>query len=130
MKLLLDTTVLIDALRAKTGQQVLLDKLLLAKHDLTIAAVTVAEVYAGIRSGEEAKVASVLRHLPCEALTAVVAKRAGLLKNTEARNGRTMSVADAMVAATALEYGYLLVTANRKDFAPSGIPLFPEELGS
>ena len=124
MKLLLDTTVLVDALRAKGGRRVLLEGLLLARHDLSVVSVSVAEVYAGVRPGEEGKVAAFLLPVFCYAMDFPIARRAGLLRNAEARRGRTMSLTDAMIAATALEHGRTLVTENRKDFIGSGVPLF------
>ena len=53
MKLLLDTTVIIDVLRDRKGRRELLADLLLAGHSLSTTALNVAEVYGGIRPGEE-----------------------------------------------------------------------------
>lgn len=83
---------------------------------LGTAAINIAEVYAGMRAGEEAKTESLLSNLECYPLTAAVARRAGTLKYESARRGQTLSLADMIVAATALENDLVLVTDNRKDF--------------
>lgn len=84
---------------------------------LATAAINVAEVYAGMRAGEEAKTQRLLSNLDCYPLTADVARRAGTLKYESARKGQTLSLADMIVAATALEHGLALMTDNHKDFA-------------
>ena len=123
MNLLLDTTVLVDALRAREHRRVLLAELIEADHHLTISAVTLAEVYAGLRAGEEAKVALLLAQFYCFPVDREIAKRAGLLRNAESRQGRTVSLADAMIAATALEHEQTLVTDNRRHFLHTGVQL-------
>ncbi len=45
-----------------------------------------------------------------------IARRAGSLKSEFARSGKTLSLADMIVAATALEHGLTLMTDNQKDF--------------
>lgn len=116
MIFLLDTTVLIDALRARQNRRALLAELVEGGHILGTAAINIAEVYAGMRAGEEAKTESLLSNLECYPLTAAVARRAGTLKYESARRGQTLSLADMIVAATALENDLVLVTDNRKDF--------------
>lgn len=38
--------------------------------------------------------------------------------------GRTLSMMDSLIAASALEYGCILATRNTRDFAGAGVPLF------
>ena len=45
-----------------------------------------------------------------------IAERAGLLRRTWAARGRTLALADLLIASTALELGLGLVTDNAKDF--------------
>jgi predicted nucleic acid-binding protein len=49
-------------------------------------------------------------------LTGTSGRRAGALKQQWARKGRTLTLADMIVAAIALERGCTLMTDNRKDF--------------
>ena len=116
MILLLDTTVLIDALRARNSRRELLRELVVAGHTLTTAAINIAEVYAGMRPEEERKTETFLSSLECYGMTGAIARRAGSLKSEHARKGQTLSLADMVVAATALEHGLVLMTDNRKDF--------------
>lgn len=116
MRLLLDTSVLIDALRLHHGRRELLAELVRTGHSLATTALNVAEVYAGMRPEEAQKTAALLSALDCYDLTAAAGRRAGALKQHWARKGRTLTLADMIVAAIALERGCTLMTDNRKDF--------------
>jgi predicted nucleic acid-binding protein len=116
MRLLLDTTVLIDVLRLRHRRRELLAELLRAGHTLATSALNVAEVYAGMRPEEAQKTEALLSALDCYELTGTVARRAGALKQQWAKTGRTLTLADMIVAAIALEHGCTLMTDNRKDF--------------
>jgi len=52
-----------------------------------------------------------------------IATISGKLRGREERNGRTLSGADALIAATAIHTGTTLVTRNIRDFAALQIPL-------
>jgi predicted nucleic acid-binding protein len=47
------------------------------------------------------------------------------LKCEWARKGRTLTLTDMMIAATALEHGLRLATDNRKDFPMDEIAFYP-----
>lgn len=123
MTYLLDTTVLIDALRARRNRRQQLAELNGAGHVLAASVVNVAEVYAGMRAGEEAHTASLFRDLQLYEVTEAIARRAGMLKNAEAKRGRTFGLADMLVAATAMEAQLTIITDNRKDFTVPGLKL-------
>jgi predicted nucleic acid-binding protein len=53
MKLLVDTSVLIDTLRVRHGRRKLLASLVEDGHHLATTAINIAEIYSGIRAGEE-----------------------------------------------------------------------------
>ena len=53
MKLLVDTSVLIDTLRVRHGRRKLLASLVEDGHHLAATAINIAEIYSGIRAGEE-----------------------------------------------------------------------------
>lgn len=125
MILLLDTTVLIDVLRARQNRRVLLADLVAGGHLLATSAINLAEVYAGMQSGEKSKTEAFLVSLECYPMTATIARRAGALKNESAHKGRTLSLADMIVAATALEHGLTLMTDNRKDFSFPELNVYP-----
>ena len=116
MILLLDTTVLIDTLRARQNRRAFLADLVAAGHTLATAAINIGEVYAGMRPTEELRTEAFLSSLDCYPISGAIARRAGSLKSAYARQGQTLSLADMIVAATALEHGLTLLTDNRKDF--------------
>lgn len=116
MILLLDTTVLIDTLRARQNRRAFLADLVAAGHTLTTAAINIGEVYAGMHPTEELRTEAFLSSLDCYPMSGAIARRAGSLKSVYARQGQTLSLADMIVAATALEHGLTLLTDNRKDF--------------
>jgi predicted nucleic acid-binding protein len=116
MRLLLDTSVLIDALRLRHSRRELLAELVQAGHTLATTALNVAEVYAGMRPDEAQRTEALLGALDCYELTGTSGRRAGGLKQQWSKKGRTLALADMIIAAIALERGCTLMTDNRKDF--------------
>lgn len=125
MKLLLDTSVLIDALRARNQRRELLADLVRAGHTLATTVLNVAELYSGMRPGEEARTESFLSGLLCYGLSEAAARLAGKWKSTWSKKGRTLALADAIVAAIAAEQHCHLLTDNRKDFPMPEVTLYP-----
>ena len=125
MRLLLDTSVLIDVLRSRRGRRELLAQLARGGHGLATTALNVAEVFAGMRPEERTQTDAFLDALECYALTRSAAQLAGTLKSQWARKGRTLTIADAIVAAIALEHGCILMTDNRKDFPMPELEQYP-----
>ncbi|HSS96468.1 MAG TPA: PIN domain-containing protein, partial [Terriglobales bacterium] len=103
MRLLLDTTVLIDALRSRKNRRQLLAELVRVGHTLSISALNVAEIYAGVRAGEESVTESFLSAFDCFDINAQTGRMAGELRNKWARKGRTLALADTVIAAAAIE---------------------------
>ena len=125
MILLLDTTVLLDVLRARQNRRSMLAELVAGGHILATAAINVGEVYAGMRIGEETRTEAFLSSLDCYPMTAAIARRAGSLKRAWAQKGKTLSLADMIIAATALEHRLALMTDNRKDFPLPELNIYP-----
>jgi predicted nucleic acid-binding protein len=123
--LLLDTTVLIDALRNRNDRRRLLVGLVASGQTLATSTLNVAEVYGGLRPGEEQATRTFLSALDLFPVSAAIAERAGQLKASFRRVGQTCSIADMIVAATAMENGFPVATDNRKDFQIPGLTLFP-----
>jgi predicted nucleic acid-binding protein len=126
MTVLLDTTVLIDVLPARRNLRAILAELVERGHMLATSAINIAEVYAGMRSGEEIRTEEFLSSLECYPITGDIARRAGALKSGYARQGQTLALADMLIAATALEHGLMLMTDNRKDFPMPEISFYPQ----
>jgi len=102
MKLLLDTTVLIDVLRNRKGRRELLADMVRGGHTLCTSAMNAAEVYSGLRAGEEVRTEALLDGLEEFEISGRAARAAGKLKGTWSKKGRTVSLADAIVAAIEL----------------------------
>ncbi len=122
---LLDTSVIIDVLRGVPARTALLEQLLRANNTLGCCAINVAEVYAGMRPQEAPATDALLKGLDYYPITWDIATRAGRLKYEEARKGRTRTLADAMIAAVALDNQLILITDNIRDFRISGLRLHP-----
>jgi predicted nucleic acid-binding protein len=124
MTILLDTSVIIDALRKKRGRSEFLNLSKQAGDTHACSALNVAEVYAGMRPTEAAATEAFLQGLECIEVTQEVARQAGSLKYAWERKGVTIDIPDAIVAATALNFNLWLATDNRRDFPMPDLKLF------
>lgn len=122
---LLDSGILIDVLNRKRGRGELIARLIGEGDELASCSVTVTEVHAGMRPGEEAKTERFLRSLRFHPVAYETAKAAGALQNSWRRRGQTLSLPDATVAAVAIEHGLVLVTANAKHFPMPELAVYP-----
>jgi predicted nucleic acid-binding protein len=123
--LLLDSTVLIDLLRNRNQRRAWLEQLVLSGKVLATSVISIAEIYGGLRPGEEAATRMHMANLEWLPVSAPIAEQAGLLKAGLSRQGRTHSITDMIVAATAIEYGCALATDNQKHFQIPGLTLIP-----
>jgi hypothetical protein len=111
----LDTSILIEILRSNPRVQSGIDALLDRGYSIATSTACVAELYGGLRRGEEAGTSQLIANLDCLPLTFEIAKRAGDIKAARSKAGRTHGIVDMMIAATALEFGYSVATENRRD---------------
>lgn len=125
MKLLLDTSILIDVLRLRNKRREWLAELVRGGHILSTTTLNIAEVYAGMRPNEEALTEALLSGLELHELNGSSVRLAGRLKNTWARKGHSLTLADTIVAAIAIERGFALLTDNHKDFPMPELQLYP-----
>jgi predicted nucleic acid-binding protein len=123
--LLLDTSVIIDALNGKKGRDEFLDGLLGQRNLLACCSINVTEVYAGMLPREAAATEEFLRSLKFYEVTWDVARLAGELKNQWSKKGHTLLLPDVTVAAVALSNGLTLLTDNRKHFPMRELELMP-----
>lgn len=113
---LLDTTVLIAHLRGEEAATRLLLDLLTRNHVLGTSCVNVAEIERGVRPKERKAVATLLDRLRFLETTREAAVRAGRYQAEDAKRGRTIHTADALVAGTAGAHGAIVLTENASDF--------------
>jgi len=123
---LLDTNVLILHLRERRDITAMLEKWIRIHH-LFISVVTRTEILAGMRPHEEKRTMELLESLDNIPIDGAIADRAGRLIYQYARKGVVLSLADALIAATALEHDLTLVTTNPKHFPMPELALYPVE---
>jgi predicted nucleic acid-binding protein len=110
-ELLIDTDVLIDALRGRAKAIEYLDSLAIP---LLVSAITVAELYAGVRDGgERTKLEAFARALQIVPVDRDVAIRGGLHRRDFGKS-HGVSLNDALIAASAESRQVRLVTLNKK----------------
>lgn len=122
-KVLVDTSIIIDALRQKDLGQTIFYKLA-QRYEVCISILTHSESYAGksIWERNEARIAleTLLSGVKILPLNENVSKEAGKI---EAKH--TIGIVDAIIAATALSHNLKLATLNLKDFEKvEGVRLF------
>jgi len=122
--LLLDTSVIIDVINDKKDRRLFLRGLLEQGNILACCAINVAEVYAGMRPKEEERTTAFVGSLDYFPITFPAARLAGELKRDFAKKGATLSLADCVIAAVAIQYRVALITDNVKDFPMRDLELF------
>ena len=111
--LLLDTDVLIDFLRGHPEAIQLLET---SDHEFWISAVSVAELYVGVRDGKEREVLDqLIGLLRVVEITTEIAQQAGLWRRKYGRSHGT-GIMDALIAACADSMRAPLVALNLKHF--------------
>ena len=113
--LLLDTTVIIDALRGRNAAE-RLRRLRQSSEPPYVCAINIEEIWRGARAGEEAAIRRLLGGLRIAALGREQGELAGRWRRDFAVRGVTLSQADCLVAAAAVGVGAHLATGNPKDF--------------
>ena len=118
MRVVLDSTVLIDALR---GYPVT-DRIRLLRRSgaqLWVSPISIEEIWRGLREGEEqaaARLINALRVAPIDRTTAITA---GVWRREYAKFGTTLHQADCLIAASTFRIGGHLATGNPSDFPMS-----------
>jgi predicted nucleic acid-binding protein len=108
---LVDTDVVIDFLRRREYARELLERWA-EEGLLVISTLTHLEVYQGIKAGEEEATNTFLDGLTSIAVDVPIARRAGTMLGELRAKGTTIGIADAIIAATALQLNAPLLTNN------------------
>jgi predicted nucleic acid-binding protein len=114
-RLLLDSTVVIDALRGRPAA----GRLRSARRqgdEAWVCAVTVEEIWRGLHEEERAVGRRLFRGLRCAPLGVAEGERAGAWRRAFATRGITLHQADCLIAAAAVGVGATLATGNPEDF--------------
>ena len=108
---LLDTDIAIDFLRRREYARKLLEHWA-GEGLLAISTLTHLEIYQGMKIGEEGATNAFLDGLISVVVDIPVARRAGTMLGELRSKGTTVGIADAIIAATALQLGVPLLTSN------------------
>jgi predicted nucleic acid-binding protein len=115
VKFLVDSDVLIEVLRNNTAIANELKAVHRAKHMLCYSPITKAEIYHGLRSGEEDKTARLFAEMECLVIDDSTGRKAGEYLNSY-RKSHGLQLADALIAATAYCQQAVLITLNRRHY--------------
>ncbi len=111
--MLVDTDILIDYLR---GHAAAIEFLEAGIDSVSISAVTVAELFQGVREGRErTDLSTMLSAMVVLPLTEEIAEQAGLF-HRDHRASMGCGLADCMIAATAAKHRLELATLNARHF--------------
>ena len=119
-RLLLDSTVLIDALRGRPAAARLAGLRRLGVEPW-VCAISVEEIWRGLRSGEESIAQRLFQGLRLAPLGVAEGRRAGTWRREFAERGVTLHQADCLIAASATGVGAAIATANIDDFPMTGV---------
>jgi len=106
-----DTDIAIDFLRRRDYAQRLLESWA-GEGLLAISVLTHLEIYQGMKAGEERATNDFLDNLISVSVDIPIARRAGTMLRELRLKGTTIGIADAIIAATALQFGVPLLTNN------------------
>lgn len=116
MALVLDTTVVIDLLRGREAAMALLEP---TREPLMVSTITVHEIYAGMRRGEEEMTEAMLSSFVQIPFGIAEAEVTGDWWRAYRSQGVTLDFRDLAIAATAAVRDLPLATANTRDFSMS-----------
>lgn len=123
MRLVLDSTFLIDHLRGDPAAVQRLHEVFADGDDPVVTEIVVCEVRTGIRPGDEARFAALLEPLEFVQPGVETALMAGQWRAELHGRGRTLSIGDALIGAVAEALGATVLTRNAKDFALMPVPV-------
>ena len=120
MRLVIDTSVLIDHFRGRIQATRLMQSAIRDGDELWSSHVVRAEVLVGMRPGEESSTRQLLGEISWVAVDEGVAEAAGALGRRYLRSHPGIDIADLLIAALAQQLDAELKTTNAKHF-----PMFP-----
>ncbi len=120
MKYLIDSDVLIEVLRNNEAVANALEALHAAQHSVCYSPITKAEIYHGLRHGEEKRTTQLFAEMESLVIDDGIAEKAGeYLRTFHKSHG--LELPDAFIAATASHRQAALVTFNRRHYPMTDI---------
>ena len=123
MRYLLDSTFAIDFLRARPHATDRMWRLVAGGDDPFISDVVLCELATGVRPAEMQELDRFVRGVEFVQPGPEVARQAGVWRGEARSRGKTLSVPDALIAATADALGAAVLTRNVWDFALTPVPV-------
>ena len=123
MRLLLDSTFVIDHLRGRPEAVERLRRIFEDGDDPIVTEIVVCEVRAGLLDEAERHLDAFLEPIEFVQPGIETAKTAGQWRADLRRRGRTLSLGDALIAATAHTLGATVITRNLRDFNLMPVPV-------
>jgi len=120
VKYLLDTDVLIEVLRNNTSVAEQLKSLRRPGDLVCYSPITKAEIYQGLRGGEETRTAKLFEAMECFSIDAAAGEKAGEYLRTF-RKSHGLELADALIAACAYHQQAAFITFNRRHYPMTDI---------
>lgn len=117
MRLMLDTTFVIDHLRGDAAAVRLLAQLAEGGDPLFVCDVVVCEAWAGAHRADDPGVDAFLRYLEFIQPGPDAARLAGIWRAQALRQGQSLSAADALIASAANAVEAAVLTRNVRDYA-------------
>ena len=111
-KFLIDTDVLVDFLR---GFPLAIEYIKTHSEDIIISAISVAELYAGVKDSEREQLDALISLFEVIPITQEIAVTGGLLKQQYFKS-HGVGLADAIIAATSISINATLKTLNIRHF--------------
>lgn len=108
---LCNTDVLIHLFRRDAGIEAVFNRY--GESRFVLSSITAAEIYFGMKRREARKTKELLRRFNLIYIDKPVCQR---MLDTLFAYGNRLSIADAIIAATVVEYGFELYTFNRQDY--------------
>lgn len=123
MRFILDTTFAIDVLRDQRVAVDRFEQLISSGDDAYVTDVVVCELASGARPGDEPGLWAFVRAVEFVQPGPEVAAVAGRWRGQARRRGITISVPDALIAATADALEATVITRNARDFEALPVPV-------
>ena len=115
MRVVLDSTVLIDSLRGYPAVD-RIRSLRRTGNQLWVSPISIEEIWRGLRAGEERAAARLLNALLVAPIDRTAAAMAGVWRRQHALVGTTLYQADCLIAASTVRIAGRLATGNPADF--------------